>query len=89
MPVSLHQGSNALVVSSTPENLKAMRAIIAFMDVAPISEAATVKVERPDDILTELWATKAVILEKLGRKEEAAEVGRRSKEAATPESTRK
>jgi len=48
-------------------------------------EAATVKVERPDDILTELWATKAVILEKLGRKEEAATVGRRSKEPANIE----
>ena len=43
-------------------------------------EAATVKVERPDDILTELWATKAVVLDKLGRKEEAAEMRRRSKE---------
>lgn len=48
-------------------------------------EAATVTVEKPDDILTELWAIKADVLAKLGRKEEAATVGRRSKEEANIE----
>jgi len=47
--------------------------------------AATVTVEQPDDVLVGLWATKAVILEKLGRKQEAAEMRRRSEEPATTE----
>ncbi|NQU20352.1 MAG: hypothetical protein HQ567_03650, partial [Candidatus Nealsonbacteria bacterium] len=49
-------------------------------------EAATVTVNLPDDILVELWATKAVILDKLGRKEEAAQMRRRSEEPAELES---
>jgi len=49
-------------------------------------EAATVTVNRPDDVLVELWATKAVILDKLGRKEEAAQMRRRSEEPAEVES---
>ena len=48
-------------------------------------EAATVTVKQPDDVLTELWATKTVILDKLGRKEDAATMSRRSKEAASIE----
>jgi hypothetical protein len=50
-------------------------------------EAATVTVEQPDDILVELWATKAAILDKLGRKEEAADMRRRSNEPARIEAS--
>ena len=49
-------------------------------------EAATVTVNQPDDILVELWATKAVILDKLGRKEEAAHMRKRSEEPVEPDS---
>ena len=48
-------------------------------------EAATVTVQRPDDILLELWAIKVIILDKLGRKEEAAQMRRRSEEPASAE----
>ena len=48
-------------------------------------EAATVTVQRPDNILVELWAIKALILDKLGRKEEAAQMRRRSEEPASIE----
>ena len=48
-------------------------------------EAATVTVQRPDDILLELWAIKVLILDKLGRKEEAAQMRRRSEEPASAE----
>jgi len=41
-------------------------------------DAATVTVKVPDDTLTELWATKAIILDALGRKDEAAVVRKRS-----------
>ena len=47
-------------------------------------DAATVTVEKPDDVLVELWATKAVILDKLGRKEDAASVRKRSEEPVQP-----
>lgn len=40
-------------------------------------DAATVTVKEPDDILAELWAIKAIILDALGRKDEAAAVRRR------------
>ena len=48
-------------------------------------EAATVTVQRPDDILLELWAIKVLILDRLGRKEEAAQMRRRSEEPASAE----
>jgi hypothetical protein len=48
-------------------------------------EAATVAVQRPDNILVELWAIKALILDKLGRKEEAERMRRRSEEPASTE----
>ncbi|MBT3297193.1 MAG: hypothetical protein HN383_18150 [Verrucomicrobia bacterium] len=47
-------------------------------------DAVTVIVEKPDDVLVELWATKAVILDKLGRKEDAASVRKRSEEPVQP-----
>jgi len=47
-------------------------------------DAATVVVEKPDDVIVELWATKAVILDKLGRKEDAARVRKRSEEPVEP-----
>jgi len=50
-------------------------------------EAATVTVQRPDNILVELWAIKALILDKLGRKEEAAQMRRRSEEPASTETS--
>lgn len=37
-------------------------------------DAATVEVGQPDDVMTELWTTKALILDKLGRVEQAAAV---------------
>ena len=49
------------------------------------TEAATVTVKQPDDILVELWAIKALILDKLGRKEESEKMRRRSEEAASTE----
>ena len=47
-------------------------------------QAATVTVTNPDDILVELWATKAGILDQLGRKDEAAEMRKRAAEPAAP-----
>ncbi len=49
--------------------------------------AAKVTVKEPDDVLVELWATRALILEQLGRKEEAAEMRQRSEAPPTTEST--
>ena len=43
-------------------------------------EAATVTVKHPDDTLVELWDTKAEILDKLGRRDEAAEMRKRAAE---------
>jgi type II secretion system protein D len=37
------QGSNSLIVSSTPENLEAMRIIVSLMDTVPIADEVTVK----------------------------------------------
>lgn len=37
------QGSNALIVTSTPDNLKAIRAIVEIMDTVPISEGVKVR----------------------------------------------
>ncbi|MFZ9937330.1 MAG: hypothetical protein ACO3JG_09770 [Luteolibacter sp.] len=45
-------------------------------------QAATVTITKPDDILVELWATKAGILDQLGRKDEAAEMRKRAAEPA-------
>jgi len=45
-------------------------------------EAATVTVKNPDDTLVELWDTKAEILDKLGRKDEAAQMRKRAAEPA-------
>jgi hypothetical protein len=47
-------------------------------------DAAKVTVVNPDDILTELWNTKAQILAKLGREDEAAQIRERYAEPATP-----
>jgi hypothetical protein len=47
-------------------------------------DAATVKIVHPDDILEELWDTKAVLLDKLGRKDEAAQLRGRAAEPAKP-----
>jgi len=49
------------------------------------TEAATITVQQPDNILVELWAIKALALDKLGRKEEAAQMRRRSEESASTE----
>jgi type II secretory pathway component GspD/PulD (secretin) len=38
------QGSNALIVSSTPDNLKALRAIVEILDTVPIVEGVKVKI---------------------------------------------
>ena len=43
-------------------------------------EAATVTINHPDDTLVELWGTKAEILDKLGRKDEAAQMRKRAAE---------
>ena len=45
-------------------------------------QAATVTITKPDDILVELWATRAGILDQLGRKDEAAEMRKRAAEPA-------
>jgi len=47
--------------------------------------AATVTMKVPCDVISELWATKAVILGKLGREEEAAAVRKRSEEPVEPD----
>jgi len=36
-------GSNSIIISSTPENVKALAAIVAMMDTVPISEAVEVR----------------------------------------------
>jgi tetratricopeptide (TPR) repeat protein len=46
-------------------------------------DAAKVTVVNPDDVLVELWATKAVILAKLGRNDESAQIRERYAKAAT------
>ena len=38
------QGSNALVISSTPDNLKAMKAIVGILDSVPVVEGAKVRI---------------------------------------------
>ena len=48
-------------------------------------EAATVTIENPDDTLVELRAVKAEILDKLGRKDLAAQMRRRAGEPARPD----
>ncbi len=48
-------------------------------------EAATVTINHPDDTLVELWDTKAEILDKLGRRDEAAQMRKRSAEPAKPD----
>jgi len=48
-------------------------------------EATTITVQQPDDVLVELWAIKALVLDKLGRKEEAEKMRRRSEEPASTE----
>ena len=40
---SNQQGSNSLIISSTPENLEAMRAIVEIMDTVPLAEGANVR----------------------------------------------
>ena len=45
-------------------------------------EAATVTINHPDDTLVELWAVKAEILDKLGRRDEAAQMRKRAAEPA-------
>jgi tetratricopeptide (TPR) repeat protein len=47
--------------------------------------AATVTVKHPDDTLVELWDTKAEILDKLGRRDEAAQMRQRAAEPAKAE----
>jgi hypothetical protein len=47
--------------------------------------AATVTVVHPDDILVELWTTKAGILDKLGRKDEAAQMRKLAAQPAKPD----
>jgi len=37
------QGSNALIITSTPDNLKAMRAIVELMDTMPLTEDVDVR----------------------------------------------
>ena len=38
------QGSNSLVISSTPDNLKAMRAVVEMMDMLPVGNGVVVRV---------------------------------------------
>ncbi|HUU59500.1 MAG TPA: secretin N-terminal domain-containing protein, partial [Phycisphaerae bacterium] len=40
------QGSNSLLISSTPDNLKAMAAIVEMLDVFPLTDAVTVRLVR-------------------------------------------
>jgi hypothetical protein len=47
--------------------------------------AATVTIVHPDDILVELWTTKAGILDKLGRKDEAAQMRKLAAEPTKPD----
>ncbi len=37
------QGANALIISSTPDNLKAMEAVVALMDTVPLAEGVRVR----------------------------------------------
>jgi len=48
-------------------------------------EAAKVTINHPDDTLVELWAVRAEILDKLGRRDEAAQMRKRSAEPAKPD----
>ena len=45
-------------------------------------ETATVTIKHPDDTLVELWDTKAEILDKLGRRDETAQMRKRAAEPA-------
>jgi type II secretion system protein D len=42
--VAGQQGSNSLVVTSTPDNLKAMKAVVAILDTVPVVEGVKVRV---------------------------------------------
>ena len=42
--VAGQQGSNALVVTSTPDNLKAMKAIVGILDSVPLAEGVRVRI---------------------------------------------
>ena len=48
-------------------------------------EAATVTISNPDDTVVELWDIKAEILDKLGRRNEAAQMRKRAAEPARPD----
>ena len=48
-------------------------------------EADTVKITHPDDTLVEMWNTKADILDKLDRRDEAAKTRKRAAEPARPD----
>lgn len=37
-------GSNALVITSTPDNLKAMRAVVSILDAVPLTDGARIRV---------------------------------------------
>ena len=43
-------------------------------------EAATVTIQNPEDTMVELWTVKAEILDKLGRRDEAAQMRKRAAE---------
>ena len=49
-------------------------------------DAAMIPIETPCDIFTELWTTKALILQYLGRTKEAARFRRRAEASSTPDS---
>jgi type II secretion system protein D len=42
--VAGQQGSNALVITSTPDNLKAMKAIVGILDTVPVAEGVRVRI---------------------------------------------
>jgi type II secretion system protein D len=42
--VAGQQGSNALVITSTPDNLKAMKAIVGILDTVPVVEGVRVRI---------------------------------------------
>ncbi|HAC79330.1 MAG TPA: hypothetical protein DCG06_03475, partial [Deltaproteobacteria bacterium] len=49
-------------------------------------EAATVTMNNPDDTMVELWNTKAEILDKLGRGDEAAQMRKRTRKPGRADS---
>ncbi len=81
------QGSNALLISSTPDNLKAMAAIVGVLDCVPLAEGTRVRVvhlknadaESVAEVLADIFTQG----QRLGGKEQTSVEGKAEPESVT------